>query len=262
VRSLLKDCSILLHSSISNSSSTPLFPHFLNRFLRRSDVAFIFHLIAFILYVRVWVWHTTPAALALPGSSGFGWFFRYLTFWSYTLQLLQLSLCVLARVSKNPKRKCALGHAADRLSCAAFGLANTVTAMFYAVENSTQGLVEGGRAIRPWWLAASVHSMNSGVAWIDLIIVEERSFSGKSRHLALFLAVSYALWLLVVRQFYGKFPYPVLNNLPFPMGYVCFMSAGISLVFISFELGKFVKLSLLGNGGGSSRGKEAKKKTF
>lgn len=197
------------------------------------------------MYARVWVWHTTPAALALPGSSGFGWFFRYLTFWSYTLQLLQLSLCILARISKNRKRKYALGRAADRLSCAAFGLANTVTAMFYAVENSTQGLVEGGKNDRPWWLAASVHSLNSGVAWIDLIIVEERSFSGKSRHLALVLAVSYALWLLVVRQYYGKFPYPVLNKLPFPMGYCAFMSVGIALVAISFELGKFVKLSLL-----------------
>jgi len=197
------------------------------------------------MYARVWVWHTTPAALVLPGSSGFGWFFRYLTFWSYTLQLLQLSLCILARISKDPKRKYALARAADRLSCAAFGLANTVTAMFYAVENSTQGLVEGGKDDRPWWLAASVHSVNSGVAWIDLIIVEERSFCGRSRHLALVLAISYAAWLLVVRQFYGKFPYPVLNKLPFPMGYCAFMSVGIALVAISFEVGKFVKLSLL-----------------
>ena len=117
--------------------------------------------------------------------------------------------------------------------------------MFYAVENSTQGLVEGGKDDRPWWLDASVHSINSGIAWIDLIIVEERSFCGKSRHLAFVLAISYSTWLLVVRQVYGKFPYPVLNKLPFPMGYCAFISAGIALVAISFELGKFVKLSLL-----------------
>jgi hypothetical protein len=212
--------------------------------LRRADVAFVFHFIAFLLYLRVWVWHTTPAALVLPGSRGFGWFFRYLTFWSYTLQLAQLGLCCAARLSRSPKRRAALSTAANRLSCAVFGIANTVTAMFYAVENSTKGLVEGGANDRPWWLAISVHAVNSGVAWIDLFIVEERSFCGRSRHLAMTLAVSYSLWLLLVRFAYGKFPYPVLNKLPFPWGYLGFVTAGVCIVAGSFEAGRYVKHEL------------------
>lgn len=70
------------------------------RFLSRGDVAFVFHMICLITYVRVWMWHTTAAAAVLPGSKGFGWFFRYLTFYSYTLQLLQLLVCCLAHITR------------------------------------------------------------------------------------------------------------------------------------------------------------------
>lgn len=187
------------------------------------------------------MWHTTPAALVLPGAQGFGWFFRYLTFYSFTLQLLQFLLCILAHLSKNPKTRVALQNAADRLSCAVFGLANTVTAMYFAVENATQGLVEGGKLERPWWLGFSVHVLNSAIAWLDLLIVEERSFCGRSRHLALGLALTYSGWLLVVRKMFGKFPYPVLNKLPFPWGFIGFFAAGIGIIIGAFELGNTVK---------------------
>lgn len=45
-------------------------------FFARSDLAFVFHAFALMFYVRTWMWHTTPAAAVLPGSQGFGWFFR------------------------------------------------------------------------------------------------------------------------------------------------------------------------------------------
>ena len=124
-------------------------------------------------------------------------------------------------------------------------MANTVTAMFYAVENATQGLVEGGALNRPWWLDLSVHAGNAGVAWVDLVIVEERSFCGRSRHLALALALAYCGWLLLVRRHFKKFPYPIMNKLPFPAGYLGFAAAGVVTVALSFELGRFVKHRVL-----------------
>ena len=63
---------------------------------------------------------------------------RYLTFCSYTMQLVQLLVCCLAHVARGPKRKRRLTAAADALSCAVFGIANTVTALFFAIEKSTQ----------------------------------------------------------------------------------------------------------------------------
>lgn len=231
------------------------------RFMARSDYAFVFHAFALLFYVRTWMWHISPAAATLPGAQGFGWFFRYLTFCSFTLQMVQLFICCLAHVSKSPKRKKRLAVTADRLSCALFGIANTVTALFFAIEKTTKGLVEGGQLQRPAWLNLAVHVVNSVVAWLDLLIVEERSFHGSSRHLALLFAVAYCTWLLVVRNFFGKFPYPILNKLPFPLGFLGFVLLGFLVVLGTFQLGKSVKrltnlaldrLLLGGDGGGGS----------
>lgn len=211
------------------------------RFLTRSDVAFVFHALTFIIYLRVWIWHTSSAALILPGSRGFGWFFRYLTFCSYTLQLVQLGLCVLAKVVWNMRLEQALKEMANRLSCAVFGMANTVTILYYAIESTTNGLVEGGKEDRPWWLATSVHVFNSVVAWTDLFIVEERNFCGKSRHLAMTFGLLYTAWLLVVYKVFGKFPYPVMNQIPFPWGYLSFTMVGVIANITIFELGRFTK---------------------
>ena len=43
------------------------------------EAAFVLHAVALLLYVRVWLWHLTPAAYKLPGATGFGWFFRQVT---------------------------------------------------------------------------------------------------------------------------------------------------------------------------------------
>jgi hypothetical protein len=124
---------------------------------------------------------------------------------------------------------------ADTVSCALFTLANTVTVMFYAVESATQvhipscillarnvlcctpltytlsalyrlqSLVEGGEAlVRPWWLAESVHALNSAAAWLDLLLVEQRTFSHGSRGLAVGLAMTYVLWILAIKQLSGR----------------------------------------------------------
>ncbi len=39
-------------------------------------------------------------ARAICPCAGFGWFFRYLTFYTYTLQLAQLILCCLPPLAK------------------------------------------------------------------------------------------------------------------------------------------------------------------
>lgn len=204
-------------------------------------------MLAFLGYAKVWSWHTTDAAKGLPGASGFGWFFRYLTFYSYTLQLLQLGLCVLSGIVRDRQLKDALKKSSEVLSCAVFGLANTVTAMFYAVESATQGLVEGGAHERPWWLGAAVHSINTIVAWIDLAIVEERNFCGKSKGLTVMFGLIYCMWSLIIRTISGQFPYPILNKLPHPWGFIGFNIAGLTILVLLFETGKFMKILLDGS---------------
>lgn len=64
------------------------------------DLVTVFHTLCLGWWLRVWLWHTSEAALVLPGSKGLGWFFRYLTFFSFTLQLVQLFLCTVYGWSK------------------------------------------------------------------------------------------------------------------------------------------------------------------
>lgn len=64
----------------------------------RIGFVLILHTVALAWYSAVWLWHLTPQAAKLPGAKGFGWFTRYLTFYSFSLQLLQLLLCCIAAV--------------------------------------------------------------------------------------------------------------------------------------------------------------------
>lgn len=52
--------------------------------------------------------------------------------------MVQLLICCLAHVARSKKNKQRLTAAADSLSCALFGIANTVTALFFAIEKSTK----------------------------------------------------------------------------------------------------------------------------
>ena len=47
-----------------------------------------------------------------------------------------------------------------------------------------------------------------------------------------------------------QFPYPILNKLPFPAGYVAFVLLGFSVVLGSFHLGRAVKRRFPGGGDG------------
>lgn len=180
--------------------------------------AFVVHAFALLCYVRVWLWHLTPAAQLLPGSTGFGWFFRYLTFYSFTWQMLQLLIACLADISKDPHNSRLLNTWADDLSCALFGMANSVTAMYYLIDATTgkDALVEGGEIDRPPWLGFSVHVFNSIVAWADICCAHPRSFSKRSGRLSVGIIAFYTIWILICSHFNGAFPYPILNQLPWP----------------------------------------------
>ena len=104
----------------------------------------------------------------------------------------------------------------DDLSCALFGLANAVTIMFYTLEATTKGMVEGGVIERPPWLGFAVHVSNSIFAWTDLLLARSRSFSKTSSRLSLLIVLAYTLWLLISSHFNAGFPYPFLNKMPWP----------------------------------------------
>jgi hypothetical protein len=74
---------------------TPPNPHPLTDppIARSLEASLVVHTVAFVWFTRVWLWHLTPAASVLPGAQGWGWFVRYLTFYSFTLQTAALGVC-------------------------------------------------------------------------------------------------------------------------------------------------------------------------
>ena len=97
-------------------------------------------------------------------------------------------------------------------------MANSVTAMFYLIDATTgkDALVEGGEIARPPWLGFSVHVFNTIVAWADIFCAYPRSFSTRSGRLSVGITAFYTVWILVCSHYNGAFPYPILNQLPYP----------------------------------------------
>jgi hypothetical protein len=209
----------------------------------------------------VWLWHLTPAASVLPGASGYLWFCRYLTFYSFSLQLLGQALAFAHDAQRHRHRRnhaasapkkttppssflAALSRWADDLGCAAFCLAHVVTLMFHLIQSATGGkAVEGAHIDRPPWLDASVHRLNTAAAWLDVALITPRggrSFSRSGEKLSACLVALYCLVLLSARLLNGAFPYPFMNAMGQPHGYLIVCGFGMVIFGAAFKLGRLI----------------------
>ena len=57
------------------------------------------HALLVTAFAAVWVWHLTPQANSQEVAKKFGWFFNYLTFFSFSVQLVQFIVCFMADLS-------------------------------------------------------------------------------------------------------------------------------------------------------------------
>lgn len=199
----------------------------------------VFHCFAFAIHVYVFLWHFGDEAAKLPGAKGFGFFFRYLTFVSFTFQLLQLTVVVLWSVRGMKAGR--LRRLSDDLSCASFPLACTVTIMFQIVKKTTKEAVEGGHIVRPFWLDFTVHYWNSLIALADLLVSRNRTFSRRAQNIALSIAFFYIVWIHVVKVFNKIYPYPFLNKLPQPYGIIITSASGSLICFLLFKFGELLR---------------------
>lgn len=209
----------------------------------------LFHIVAAAAFFRVWIWHFTPAAAVLPGSRGFGRFFRYMTFCGLSLQTLAVwPVCIAADlqavVGKRKGKKSKLLQASDIIACAVFPLACVVTAMYYAISAGGKGLVEEGNSKRPAWLSPAVHVGNSVPALVDVLLCSPRSFSRQSQTLSYTVSLAYMAWLLLVRHQFGEFPYPFLNKLPQPWTFLATASTGLLFFRAFFVTGRWLRQAL------------------
>lgn len=68
-------------------------------FLCRTSVVdaidMLWHFLGAAFALNIFIWHFSEQATKLPGARGFGWFFKFLTFWGWSLQTLQYTLTAL-----------------------------------------------------------------------------------------------------------------------------------------------------------------------
>jgi hypothetical protein len=204
----------------------------------------VVHLVAFGWFSFVWLWHLTPAASQLPGNFGFGWFFRFLTFYSFSLQTLQLGMATVDDLQRMWYGKSRWTKPTDDLACAIFAFTHVVSIMFYTIQSTTKMAVEGGHVVRPPWLDVSVHAFNTMVAWADLITSDRRSFSRTSERLSSVLVMVYLSYLMLCRHMNGRFPYPILNALSMPWGVLGLVCCGLALFLVAFRAGKLMNRKL------------------
>lgn len=101
------------------------------------------------------------------------------------------------------------------------------------------------RALRPAWLSPVMHGWNSLAAWGDALLCRQRTFSGRAGRLALGLVVAYTLWIQVVFHMHGQYPYPVLNQLPHPHGFLLLSFIGYAIALSVFLLARLLARHVL-----------------
>jgi hypothetical protein len=58
--------------------------------------------------------------------------------------------------------------------------------------------------------------------------------------------VTYTVWIQVVKRVYGSYPYPVLNKLPHPHGFVAFAAVGFALFGAAFAVRAYAAVAVCG----------------
>lgn len=182
-----------------------------------------------------WAWHFSPTAQqVLPAAVKFGWHFRYLTFNSLTLQVIQLATCVAHDVL-GPRAPW-LKQIADDLSCVLFPLATTVTLLYHGLNYLVPGAAREAEVI--FLVDFSAHVVNSAVMWTDMLLSkEERTFSRRASYAAITLSFAYTTWLTLIKRWDGSYPYPILEMLS-PRGVRVFKAGAIGFFSIIFHTGR------------------------
>ena len=90
-----------------------------------------------------------------------------------------------------------------------------------------------------------MHGWNSLAAWGDAALCRQRTFSTRAGRLALGLVVAYTVWIQVVFHVHGQYPYPVLNQLPHPHGFLLLSCIGSAIALCVFLLARLLARHVL-----------------
>lgn len=205
----------------------------------------VFHIVAFIQTFSVWFWHFTPASSYLPAWRLYGFFFRYLTFCTYTLQTIYLGSAIISDFTDG-KKFGAFKLFSGRLAGMAFAMTNVVTVMYYGVMQQFPAPIEGSNVDRPPFLNLAVHCINAIIGWGDLLITNNMNLSKNVLKMTYLYATLYTSWMQHIKMRTGLYPYPFLDKLPFPIGPIAITAIAFVAVLAFFKIGNMVRNTLRG----------------
>ncbi|CAH0749238.1 unnamed protein product [Diatraea saccharalis] len=177
----------------------------------------------------------------------------FLTMWTFILQTIYFFVSFLNDLigsnDASPKKRPLIRMFKDALFGLAFPMAIYVGISFWSIYHFDKELIfpEKIAKIFPPWLNHTYHS------FIVLFIVLELIFTNKtylSRKVGLVLAftyfVSYLVWMHILFERTGVWPYPIFNVLNLPARLVFFavsIAGGLYLYIVGEKLNSFVSTS-------------------
>ncbi|KAK9824306.1 hypothetical protein WJX72_009299 [[Myrmecia] bisecta] len=199
----------------------------------------LLHLVLLAGFLAVWSWHMTPAANKQQVAKKTFWFWNYLTFISFSWQLLAFSIALLADLTGSK----GLRAASDDVMCSTCGPVIFVTICYYILL--AMGAIVDSDEV-PKWVSPVLHTGNSIALGLDsLLCRRERSFSRRAEVYAAGLLIGYVGICYLSKQHNGDFPYSFMNEMPEPWGLVAMAavlptaSEAIFLVGRKLQTGSF-----------------------
>lgn len=211
----------------------------------------------------LWTWHLGRIAAQQPIAQKYGWFSSYMTYDALTLQL---SMFVLALIQDLRRPKLAFWKfLMDDFACALFGPAIFVTFSYYVTQflpltepiygddyqvmnakGQEQPVCYAKGICVPAWVPNGLHIGNSVAAVLDfLVCFGQRTFSNRAELFQRGFTLTYVFWLMVRKWRIGTFPYPFMEQLPYPwVGFVLVSIFMVTSCGLLFALGWTVRFLL------------------
>lgn len=197
------------------------------------------HFTLLVLFALTWSWHLTPQANKQEVAKKDGWFWNYLTFYSFTFQVVQWAVTLLADVSGNAT----LERLGNDVSCSVFGVATFVTICYYVMLFT--GAIVNEKGV-PAWVSPVLHTGNSIALWLDFYMCRrQRTFSGRALTISVVGVSCYLVWCHITRELNGEYPYAFMNDMEEPWGLVVFAVALECINLALFYAGSVLQRPIL-----------------
>jgi len=195
---------------------------------------------------------------------------RFLTNWTYTVQMVYFFLCVIAHLLSVVPFLKKIKEKVDSLSNHIFTTIATpvalmVSIVFWAVFAIDRELIypKGLDKIIPIWINHSIHTFNSALAIIDMYLVHHSYPSWGSAIKSIFAyLLCYAVCLFGTYYETDKWIYPLLHEMTWPQR-IIFSVVVFIIPVVLFGLTKAINSMLWGSSGPekSKKNKKMKKKS-